>query len=200
MSGSGRKLATSFPGGTTPVDDTARPQSHKPPQGPPAYDGPASTPGSHGRRTSNTVITPSTSPQMGHGGSQQPPSPRVGGSQQPPSPRHGSPQAQHHRTPSSGSQPQVPPPGRPVTDPARERPVRLTDNVRNVDLPASCYNVDDLVSRFSHSNFSSNPLRVFLVVSFPLTKSSLLFRRILRNGQASTIPEEAFSLPSTRTR
>lgn len=37
----------------------------------------------------------------------------------------------------------------PLTDPARDpvRPARLTDSLRNVDLPASFYNMDNLVSR-----------------------------------------------------
>ncbi len=39
-----------------------------------------------------------------------------------------------------------PPAAVPLGDPARDRPSRLTDGMRNVDLPPSFYNIDQLVS------------------------------------------------------
>jgi hypothetical protein len=100
---------------------------------PAALDGPASrggtsNPSSGGRRPSNPLSpgsaagsapgSPATSPRAAQPGSFSPAS----------------------NAPSSAG-------AAPLTDPARDpaRQVRLTDSVRNVDLPASLYNLDNLV-------------------------------------------------------
>lgn len=57
------------------------------------------------------------------------------------------------------SQPATQPPSQSVAqtpligrDPAREGPApRATDGIKNVDMPASFYNIDDMVSQFSNS-------------------------------------------------
>jgi hypothetical protein len=103
---------------------------------PASYDGPASrgggssNPGSGGQRPSNP---PSAGSAVGSAAGSPPPSPRLAhaGSFAPISPPAS----------SAGAPPTL------LTDPARDpaREARLTDSLRNVDLPASFYNMDNLV-------------------------------------------------------
>ncbi|EXJ80239.1 hypothetical protein A1O1_08381 [Capronia coronata CBS 617.96] len=112
------------------------------------FDGPASRgsasasgPGSQGRQAS-------TAPSVGSGrGSPNPP--QGGFAQQ------GSQPASRRSSQSGGPPPQTQPASptaqhAPVTrgDPARDHQPRYTDQLRNLDLPASFYNIDQLVSAF----------------------------------------------------
>jgi len=101
---------------------------------PGAFDGPAS------RGTAS-----------GTGGSQR------GSTRGSPNPPQGgfapqAPSAPSRASSVSAPQSQVAVAPRPVVtgDPARERPDRVTDAVRNVDLPASGYNIDNMVSAIFH--------------------------------------------------
>ncbi|KAG9777510.1 hypothetical protein KCU88_g4487, partial [Aureobasidium melanogenum] len=111
------------------------------------FDGPASRGtgsgiGSQSRGPSN----PSVGPPHGSGSAPQ-------GSQ-----------AGSRRSSQSGGPPaQTAGPSVPVTqgDPARDEPSRYTDALRNVDLPASFYNIDQLVSAFhaeAGSKYDTSPL------------------------------------------
>lgn len=118
----------------------------QPPPG--GFDGPASRgsasasgPGSHGRQ-------PSNAPSMGSGrGSPNPPQggPAPQGSQAA-SPR--SSQSGGPRPPTQPGSPGIQRPAMQQGDPARDHQPRYTDGLRNVDLPASFYNIDQLVSAF----------------------------------------------------
>ncbi len=91
------------------------------------YDGPAS------RGSASNVGS-------GHGGSPSVPQ----GAFAPQAPSAGS-----RRSSQSGvAPPQPSQPAAPRGDPARESQPRYTDQLRNVDLPASFYNIDQLVSQF----------------------------------------------------
>lgn len=109
---------------------------------PGAYDGPASrggassNPSSAGRRPSN------------------PPSATSVPESQPRSPPSSPPLAQGETfAPASSSPSSAGAAAAPLTDPARDpaRRARLTDALRNVDLPASFYNMDNLVRSFWES-------------------------------------------------
>jgi hypothetical protein len=103
---------------------------------PGAYDGPASrggasnNPSSQGRRPSNP-------PSATSGAGSAPGSPST-------SPRLAQPAS---FAPAPGTPSSVGAPAPSLTDPARDpaRQARLTDSLRNVDLPASFYNMDNLV-------------------------------------------------------
>lgn len=109
------------------------------PGGPGGFDGPASRgtasgAGSQGRRASNA--------------------PSVGSGRGSPNPLQGGFAPQSSQAPSQASaqsqvstQPQTPPMLQ--GDPARENPPRYTDSLRNIDLPASFYEIDKLVSASS---------------------------------------------------
>ncbi|ETI23114.1 hypothetical protein G647_04911 [Cladophialophora carrionii CBS 160.54] len=57
------------------------------------------------------------------------------------------PTSSSHRSSQSGGPEQTQPQAAaPLGDPARDRPPRFTDQMRNVDLPPSFYNIDQLVS------------------------------------------------------
>jgi hypothetical protein len=96
------------------------------------FDGPASRGSASGtsqsgpRRGSNPRSVGSGTPQASETGTQQPP------------------QSPSRRSGVSGG----PPAPQPAIqgDPARDRPSRATDALKNVDLPASFFNVDNLVS------------------------------------------------------
>ncbi len=90
------------------------------------YDGPAS------RGSASNVGS-------GHGGS--PTAPQGGFAPQAPS------AGSRRSSQSGGAPPQPSQPAAPRGDPARESQPRYTDQLRNVDLPASFYNIDQLVSQ-----------------------------------------------------
>lgn len=99
------------------------------------FDGPASRGG--GSNVSSTGRPPSMPPSTTSPAGSPPASPST------------SPRAAQSATfaPASGSPSSAGGPALPLTDPARDpaRQARLTDTVRNVDLPASLYNLDNLV-------------------------------------------------------
>lgn len=106
-------------------------------QGPGGFDGPASrgsasNTGSHGHHASNAPSVGSSrgSPIAPQGGPISPPSQRQSSGQS---------QAFSANQPTSGL----------LVDPARDNPPRPSDALRNVDLPASFYAIDKLVSASS---------------------------------------------------
>lgn len=113
-------------------------------QVPGAYDGPGSRggsstgpPGSTGRRPSNAPSNagsnaPSAGPRSPMG------SPRIGAGGMGSFP--GSPPGSRPASSYGGA------PAPQMVDPARDRPVSLTDMVRNLDLPGGAFNLDKFVS------------------------------------------------------
>ena len=146
MSGASRKRGGRGPGDQTSDTSSRRGGPLSQTLAPPgAFDGPASrgsasAPGSAGRHPSNAPSV--TSQPQSPGGS---PRPAQGGFTSTSASRGGSRPASIVGTPS-GPQPGIQQQMR--GDPARDFRPRYTDSLRNVDLPASFYNIDHLVSAF----------------------------------------------------
>ena len=108
---------------------------------PGAFDGPASRGSASGTGTSG-ARRPSNPPSVGSGrGTPQPPE---GGF----APQAGQPGSRRSSVSGAASQPASQAAAQPIQrgDPARDRPDRTTDALKNVDLPASFFNIDNLVS------------------------------------------------------
>ena len=106
---------------------------------PGGFDGPASRGSASQSGPATGRGAGSTAPSAASGAGS--PGVPAGGSEAPP------PTASSRRSSQSGG----PPPSQaqlaaPQGDPARDRPARYTDSMRNLDLPASFYNIDQLVS------------------------------------------------------
>ncbi len=139
MSGAARKRGVGRAArGQQPAETASRRGDRLQPGG---FDGPAS-------RGSATQSGPAAS---GRGAGSTAPSAASGGGS-PAAPAGGfepqAPTASSRRSSQSGG----PAPAQAVPqlgDPARDRPARYTDGMRNVDLPPSFYNIDQLVSHNS---------------------------------------------------
>lgn len=109
---------------------------------PAPFDGPASR-GGASSNTSSASRRPSNPPSVTSGA--------VAGAGSPPGSPSTSPRLGQASSfaPAPGPPSSTGGPAAPLTDPARDpvRPARLTDSLRNVDLPASFYNMDKLVRR-----------------------------------------------------
>lgn len=158
-------------GNTQPQPETSSTRSGA--VAPGAYDGPAShggassNPSSGGRPPSNAPSATSPPSSAGRFPS-NPPSATFPAGSAAASPGT-SPRAaqQGSFAPASGPQSPGGEPATPLTDPARDpaRQARLTDSLRNVDLPASFYNMDNLVRCLVEILFLSSPI----ILSFLFT-------------------------------
>lgn len=167
MSGAARKRGRGRAAATRPGDDASQSSSRRGDRLVPAggFDGPASRGSASG--------TGQSGPRRGS----NPPS--VGSGTPQPAETGAVPQSGSRRSSVSGPPPPQPPPAQsqaPRGDPARDRPSRATDALKNVDLPASFFNVDNLVSpHLFHLFFEYRFTYTTLVPSLPPTmKESLL--------------------------
>ncbi len=141
MSGAARQRGRGRAGGQESVSSPSRRGDRLAPPPVGGHDGPASRgsasgPGSHGRGPSSaaSVSSGQGSPNPGQGSAAPQPS-----------------QAGSRHSTQSGGQGPTSGPAQPTPaiqgDPARDHPARYTDALRNIDLPPSFYNIDQLVSQ-----------------------------------------------------
>ena len=144
MSGAARKRGTGRATRGQPPAETSSRRGDRLQVPPGGFDGPAS-------RGSASQSGPGTA---GRGAGSNAPS-AASGAGSPSVPAGGFegqlPTASSRRSSQSGGPPSQPQAAVPQGDPARDRQARYTDQMMNVDLPASFYNIDQLVSHFPSS-------------------------------------------------